>query len=125
MAENKKILIVEDEPMLLEPMVASFKSNGYIVFSARNGEEGLKVALAELPDMILLDITMPVMDGITMLKNLRSHAQGKNLKVMMLTNLSDSTKASETAGLGVMDYIVKSDWKLKDIIERVSDKLGA
>jgi two-component system cell cycle response regulator len=122
---SKKVLIVEDEITLREPMMLSFKSQGYDVTSATNGEEGLKAALSTQPDMILLDLTMPVMDGVTMLKKLRSDPNGRALQVMVLTNLSDSSKASETAGLGVMDYIVKSDWKLKDIVSRVSEKIGA
>ena len=122
---SKKVLIVDDEITLREPMMLSFKSQGYDVTSATNGEEGLKAALSTQPDMILLDLTMPVMDGVTMLKKLRSDPNGRALQVMVLTNLSDSSKASETAGLGVMDYIVKSDWKLKDIVSRVSEKIGA
>ena len=120
---SKKVLIVEDEITLREPMMLSFKSQGYDVTSATNGEEGLKAALSTQPEMIFLDLTMPVMDGVTMLKKLRSDPNGRALQVMVLTNLSDSSKASETAGLGVMDYIVKSDWKLNDIVSRVTTKL--
>ena len=124
MPGNKKILIVEDETTLLEPLISNFKEKGFEVYGAKNGEEGLAAALKVKPDMILLDLTMPVMDGTTMLRKLRTDPDGRNMKVMVLTNLSDVSKASETAGLGILDYIVKSDWKLKDIVSRVAEKLG-
>lgn len=124
MPSNKQILIVEDEPSILEPLVSKFKQKGYVVQSAKNGQEGLAMARQLHPDLILLDLVMPVMDGITMLKQLRAESEGKQVQVMVLSNVNDVSKASETAGLGITDYIVKSDWKLNDIVARVAEKLG-
>lgn len=124
MATDKSVLIVEDEISLLEPLEEKFKDEGYVVFTGKNGEEGLKVAEKEKPSIILLDITMPVMNGIEMLKKLRENPDTKDLKVMMMTNMSDPSTAGETASLGVFEYLVKADWKLNDIVDRVEKSLS-
>ena len=78
---DKKILIVDDEPALLTALVDKFTRAGYTVGIAENGKEGLKLALKNRPDLILLDIIMPVMDGITMLYKLRKDSWGGKLKL--------------------------------------------
>lgn len=93
------------------------------MLEAKNGEEGLEVALREHPDLILLDIIMPVMDGMTMLARLREDLWGKDAKVIMLTNLSDNEKVAETIAHGTYDYLVKSDWKLEDVVKKVRERL--
>jgi DNA-binding response OmpR family regulator len=124
MIKSPTVLIVEDEEVLMRALADGFKAKGYQVLGAYDGEKGLEISLKSLPDMILLDLTMPVMDGVTMLKKMREYPNGRQLKVIVLTNLNVPAKASETAGLGIIDYIVKSDWKLKDIIDRVSTELS-
>lgn len=120
----KKILIVEDEPGLLNALVDKFTHEGFVVLSAKDGQEGLEVALPEHPDLILLDIIMPVMDGMTMLRDLRKDPWGKNVPVILLTNLSEAEKVAESLSQGVYYYLVKSDWKLEDIVKKVKEKLG-
>ena len=93
---------------------------GFIVLEAENGEEGLDVALRDHPDLILLDIIMPKMDGLTMLKKLREDVRGKNTKVILLTNLSDNEKVSEALLQGSYDYLVKSDWKIGDVVAKIT-----
>lgn len=119
-----KILIVEDERPMLEALKAKFKSAGFSVEEAVNGEEGLTKALGARPDFILLDIIMPKMDGITMLKKLRKKPVGKNIPVIILTNLADSEKALEAAGDGALDFLVKTDWRLSDLVKKVKGRLG-
>lgn len=120
----KRILIVEDEPSLLTILVDKLNREGFSCLEAKNGEEGLKVALREHPDLILLDIIMPVMDGMTMLYELRKDPWGKDAKVIFLTNLSEAEKVAESLSQGVFDYLVKSDWKLEDIVIKVKEILG-
>ncbi len=123
---KKKVLIVEiveDEISLLNVLSEKFKNEGFGVLEAKNGQEGLKIALAEHPDMILLDIIMPVMDGMTMLKKLREDAWGKDAKVIILTNLSDNATVAEAGSFESHEYLVKSDWKIDDVVAKVKEKL--
>ncbi|PKL72755.1 response regulator [Candidatus Kuenenbacteria bacterium HGW-Kuenenbacteria-1] len=124
MNTKKRILIVEDEIALLSILHKKLESEEFTVFDAKNGEQGFEIALQEKPDLILLDIVMPVMDGITMLKKLRTESEwGKNAKVIMLTNLSDSEKVAEAMLFGFHSYLVKSDWKINDVVQKVKEKL--
>lgn len=119
----KKILIVEDEPVLLKDLSDKFLKEGFEVLSAKDGQEGLAVAFKEHPDLILLDIVMPIMDGMSMLYELRRDLWGKDVEVILLTNLSEADKIAQSYGQGVHDYLVKSDWSLNDIMEKVKGKL--
>lgn len=121
---KKTVLIVEDEPSLQRALGDHFSREGISVLQAKNGQEGLEVALREHPGVILLDIVMPVMDGMTMLTKLREDAWGKDTHVILLTNLVDNKEIVEAMKTGVFDYLVKSDWKIEDVVERVKQKLG-
>lgn len=119
----KKILIVEDEQALTLALNEKLTREGFELVNAGNGEDGLRLALKERPDLILLDIIMPRMDGITMLKKLREDKWGKTVEVIILTNLSDIAKVQEALEQGTTDYLVKSDWKIEDVVARVKEKL--
>ncbi len=118
-----KILIIDDEKTLLNALVNKFTEESFKTLVAVNGEDGLATALAERPDLILLDIIMPKMDGITMLKKLRLDKWGKTVPVILLTNLSDDIKVAEALAAGSNDYLVKTDWAISDVVKKVSDKL--
>ncbi len=120
----KKILIVEDEKSLLEALSMKFSGAGFEVTEARDGVQGLELALSKRPDIILLDIVMPRMDGITMLKRLREYDWGKDVPVILLTNLGDSEKIAEVMEYGVYDYLVKAEWKMEELVERVKNRLN-
>ncbi|MEJ0021656.1 MAG: response regulator [Candidatus Doudnabacteria bacterium] len=124
---NKKILIVEDEMSQRKALVDKFTREGFQVVSARDGEEGLSTALKEKPDLILLDIVMPKMDGMTMLKKLRQENEwSKTVPVIMLTNLSaddDKIMKGVTEDLPSY-YLVKSNWAINDVVEKVKDRLS-
>jgi CheY-like chemotaxis protein len=123
--EEKKysILVVEDESAVSEALGDKFGREGFEVFLAKDGAKGLEVALREIPDLILLDIVMPVMDGITMLEKMRKDKKGKKIPVIMFTNLSDSDRIKEAQKKGVNDYLIKADWKLEDVVKKVKEKL--
>lgn len=121
---NKTILIIEDEEATLKVLVAKFKHEGFEVLEARDGEEGLAISLKEKPDLILLDIIMPKMDGITYLKELRKDSWGKSVPVVILTNLSDDKSIAEAMEGGVYDFLVKSSWETEDLVKRVKERLG-
>lgn len=120
----KKILIVEDDQLLLKILFDEFEKNNFKVFLASNGQEGLEKALYEKPDLILLDIVMPVMDGLTMLKKLRAQKEGASIPVMILTNLSGAETIEKGVQSGSYDFLVKANWDLKDIVNKVKSKLG-
>jgi len=123
MSNKKKILIVEDEEPLKLTLKKKFKNEGFSVLEATNGEDGLKLTQEKKPDLILLDIVMPVMDGMTMLKKLRKQDFGKEMPVILLTNLADTSDVNKAMELGVFDYLVKSNWEIKDVVEKVKEKL--
>lgn len=121
---KKKILIVEDEMGLLDILVSMFTIEGFNVIKAEDGQEGLDVALEHHPDLILLDIVMPKMNGMDVLQKLRKDEWGKNVPIILLTNLSDSEKVEDAMKYGVYDYLIKTDWELKDVVKKVKEKLG-
>jgi len=123
---NKKhtILVVDDDVPLLKAVCGKLEREGFQVFEAKNGQEGLDLALSNHPDLILLDIIMPVMDGMSMFEKLRQDAWGKNAKVIVLTNLSDNTKLAEALELKSYGYLVKIDWKIEDVVAKIKETLG-
>jgi DNA-binding response OmpR family regulator len=124
MSEPSTLLIVEDEEPLLEVLKERFENEGFQVIFAQNGEEALQMALTQHPDIILLDIVMPKMSGLQMLKELRAHEEGKTVPVMILTNLNDAESIKEGLGQGAYDILVKADWQIGDIVQNVKDKLS-
>lgn len=121
----QKILVVEDELALSQVMSDRFTEEGFDVQTAADGEEGLQKAIAWKPDLVLLDIVMPKMDGMTMLHKLRATPEGKVMPVILLTNLSDTEDVYDAMANGVYDFLVKSHWDLEDLIHEVQAKLVA
>lgn len=125
MYENIKILLVEDEAPLLGAMSVKLKKAGFTVLQAHNGREGLDIAMKEFPNIIITDIVMPEMDGLQMIQNVRKDTQwGVSVPIILLTNLNDFNHVATAMEYGVHDYLVKSNWKLKDLLETVKNKLN-
>jgi DNA-binding response OmpR family regulator len=120
----KKILIVDDEASLGNVLATALSYEGYITLKATDGEAGLVLAEKELPDLIILDIMMPKVDGITMLKRLRENEATKKIKVIVMTALDDMSKIAEVLEVGGDEYIVKSKVSLDTIIAKVKGRLG-
>lgn len=117
---NKKtILVVDDENSLVLSLKIKLTEEGYEVLTARDGKEGLNIAKSNHPDLILLDILMPVMDGLTMLRELRRDEWGKTAKVLILSNLSRQETELQSKIEGVTDYIIKSNWDLEDLAAKI------
>ena len=119
----KKILIIEDEVAILKAMSDKFSRQGFEVITAANGKAGLAAAEKEKPDLILLDLLLPIMDGLDMLKKLRAAKWGKSVPVIVLTNLSEADKMSEAVDIGIADFLIKTDWKLEDLVKKVKKEL--
>ncbi len=120
---NKTVLIVEDEFPLLRVMEQKFKQEGFNVVLAKDGEEGLMKFRETTPDIVLIDIILPRMDGMTMLGKIRQEPTGQHVPIILLTNLSDAEKVKEGIQQGVYDYLVKADWKLEDVVQKVRERL--
>lgn len=122
----KRILIIEDEEMLLNALEEKLSSSDFTVLRAKDGQEGLKMALQEHPDLILLDIMMPKMDGLALLGKLREDEWGKKVPVIMLTNLSPDSDPTLKAVIDNQPayYLIKSDVKLEDVVEKANELLS-
>lgn len=122
---NKKILIVEDEAPLRNAVSDILTFEGFTVFQAKNGQEGLDISLKEHPDLILLDLMMPIMDGLTMLEKLRQDQEwGAAAAVILLTNINDPEKVAQATEAGSYDFLVKSDWNIEDVVKKIKGRLG-
>lgn len=123
---NKKVLIVEDEEDILEVLTDKLTREKLSVSVARDGDEGLVRAFSDKPDLILLDIVMPRVNGLDMLVKLRADDWGKNVPVILLTNLSATEEKIIKAIIEYRPvfYLVKSDWKIDDVARKVKEVLG-
>jgi DNA-binding response OmpR family regulator len=124
---KNSILIVEDESSLRGALVDKFTREAFMVYEAKDGEVGLETALAHQPDVILLDMMMPKMDGISLLRQLRHKNEwGKRVPVLLLTNVSSDDKRmlKEVAEDGLVNYLVKSDWSISMLVKRVRDAIA-
>lgn len=116
---KKLLLLIEDNPLLVGMYKAAFQKKGLTVLFAHDGETGIKIATEKKPDLILLDILMPGLDGLSVLNKLRENPTTKNLKVIILTIVTDKTVQERAKKFGVLDYLLKQELKLHEIVERV------
>ena len=119
-----RILIVEDEPDVLLLLENRVRGAGHDVQSASDGERGLELALAEEPDLIILDWMMPKLDGIEVLERLRADQVGGGIKVLMLTARSQQNDVDRAFAAGANDYIVKP-FSSRELVERIATLLEA
>lgn len=120
----KKILIVDDEPLVLKALTDKLNSENFTTDYALDGQEALLKISREKPDLILLDIIMPKLDGISVLKKLKQSQETKNIPVIILSNLYDDEKMQELLKTNNTDYLIKVEHSLNDIVKRVKEKLN-
>ncbi len=123
MENFKKVLIVEDEPAFLKTLADELAFQGVKVSTASDGRMGLEKALDEHPDLIFLDIILPTMDGIAVVKELRKDAWGKKAVIILLTQVDDVNRVAEALENGVFKYFIKSDQSIPEIIEQTKKYL--
>ena len=119
-----KILAAEDDKLISASLCDALKSAGYEAVPAYDGEEAVAKAKTEKPDLILLDIMMPKLDGISVLWELRSDPDTAKTPVVVLTNIGDVETISKIVEAGAVDYLLKSDQSVDDIIQKVKDVLA-
>ncbi|MFA5021503.1 MAG: response regulator [Patescibacteria group bacterium] len=121
---DKKILLVEDDRDLLFLMNKKLADEGFKVIKAETGQEALDILEKEKPDLVLLDILLPDIDGLTILNEIASHAETKDIPVIILSNLADQGSFEQAAAVGNYEYLVKAKTDLSEVVLRVKKKLG-
>lgn len=121
--KSRTILVADDTLIFRDSMAVALHRQGYDTLLASNGQEALELVRAHDPDLILLDIAMPVMGGLRCLKELRTDQQFRDIPVIMLTAMSerDAIKAAEQ--MGIQGYLLKSQFSLKDMLAQVDELL--
>ncbi|KKQ60326.1 MAG: Two component transcriptional regulator, winged helix family [Parcubacteria group bacterium GW2011_GWE2_38_18] len=117
--EKVKILIIEDDSFLLSMYATKFELENFEVITAEDGEKGLKVAAKEMPQIILLDILLPKMNGFEVLKTLKETPETKEIKVILLTNLSQRGEVEQGLTMGAVDYLIKAHFMPSEVVEKV------
>ncbi len=120
----KRILLVEDDDALANVYLTRLQAEGFDVRRVANGEEALASARAYQPDLVLLDVMMPKVSGFDVLDILRNTPETANLKVIMLTALSQESDQERAKALGADDYLVKSQVVISDVIDRIRQHLA-
>ncbi len=121
---NKKILFVEDDEALASVYTMRLEAEGFQVRRVPNGEDALAAAMEYRPDLILLDVMMPKVSGFDVLDILRNTPETANMKIIMLTALSQDADKQRAQSMGVDDYLVKSQVVIADVIDRIKQHLS-
>ncbi len=119
-----KILAAEDDKLISGSLCEALKAAGYDPTPAYDGEEAVAKAKEIMPDLVLLDIMMPKLDGISVLWELKSNPATAKIPVVVLTNIGDVETISKIVEAGAVDYLLKSDQSVDDIIKKVQDVLA-
>lgn len=119
----KSILFVEDESALQKTFRDLLEDEGYKMISALDGEVGLRLAKSKKPDLILLDLILPKMDGFQVLKKLKEDEETKYIPVIILTNLEKMEDIRKAVELGATTYLVKANYSLEEVLEKIKKAL--
>ena len=119
-----KIALIEDDIAIVQMYSMKFEAEGFDVVYANDGEQGLEVIKDFKPDLVLLDLMMPIMGGAEMLEKMRQEDWGKDIKVIVLTNMGESEAPENLKDLNVESFIVKADLTPKQVAEKVLETLG-
>lgn len=119
-----KIAIIEDDPVIRQMYLMKFEAAGFEVSVAENGQLGVELVEKFKPDVLLLDISMPVMSGDEALAEIRKHDWGRDIPVLILTNLGEEEAPKTLHSLGILSYIVKAELTPRQVVERVKKALN-
>ena len=115
----KKILFIEDESALQKTFGDLFSQSEYTMISALNGVAGIRLAETENPDLILLDLILPKMHGLEVLKKLKSDPKTKHIPIIILTNLEEMDRIEKALSLGATTYLIKADYSLEEVLNKI------
>lgn len=119
-----KIVCAEDDKMISTSLVEGFKQSGFEVTPAYDGEEAIAKIKEVKPDIVVLDIMMPKLDGIGVVWEMKASPEIADIPVVMLTNLSDPTTISKILEAGVTDYLLKSEQSIEQIVTKVNEVMS-
>lgn len=125
MSDNKTILLVEDDEFLAELYATKLNLEGFEVLLASDGEKGLKMAKESNPDLILLDIILPKMDGFEVLGNIKEDSSIKDIPVILLTNLSQKDEVKKGLDLGAKDYLIKAHFMPSEVVKKIKQTIAS
>lgn len=124
MDKKIKILLVEDEPTAQKTLSEILTKQGYAMVSALDGETGLRLARTEKPDLIILDIILPRMEGLDVLAELKKEPETKDIPVIILTNLETPQQIERALSLGATTYLLKTQYTLPEVIVKINSIIG-
>jgi DNA-binding response OmpR family regulator len=126
MVDKKQIhvMLVEDDEFLSDIYKKKFEMEGFKITYADNGEKGLEEIKKKKPDIVLLDILMPKMDGFTVLEKLKEDEKTKNIPVILLTNLGQKDDIEKGKEKGAIDYLIKAHFKPSEVVDKIKEVLG-
>lgn len=120
----KKILLIEDEEIMLNLLRRKLTQEGYEIYSARNGEEGVEAMRKDLPDLVLLDIIMPKMDGFEVMEKMAADNILKKIPVIVISNSGQPVEIDRAQKLGAKDWLIKTEFDPKEVIVKVKKQIG-
>ncbi len=121
---HPKILIIDDDPFILDMYVIKFKEEGFEIDVARNGKEGVEKVHSFLPDVVLLDVVMPAMDGFDVMAQLKKDQETRPFRVIFLTNFGQKEDVERGFKLGADEYIIKAHFTPSEVVEKVHEVLN-
>ncbi|MFH0873489.1 MAG: response regulator [Candidatus Komeilibacteria bacterium] len=119
MTTPKRILIVEDDDFLVQMYATKLELENFQVYLAMDGAKGLKIATKEKPDLILLDLLLPIMSGFDVLEELKKNPETKNIPVLVLTNYGQKEHIDRCLSLGAEDYLIKAHFVPSEVVDRI------
>lgn len=120
----KKILIFEDEEIMIDLLERKLKASGYQVLLAHNGIEGLAILEKEMPDLILMDLLMPKMDGFTAMKEIQKEERFKAVPIIIISNSGQPVELSQARELGARDWLIKTEFDPQELLVKIRAQLG-
>lgn len=124
MPEKGKVLIIDDDKVLTKIYSQKFISRGFKVAIAYDGLDGLEKTVSEKPDIVILDIMLPKLDGVMLFRKMRAVPETENIAVILLTNVNDDTAIKECFKLGAIDYLVKSEVTPERLARKVEEVIA-
>jgi two-component system, OmpR family, phosphate regulon response regulator PhoB len=121
---DKSILIVEDDAFILDTITRRFKKDGFAILLAKDGEQVEEVLKDNLPNLILLDVLLPKMNGLEVLKKIKSDERTKGIPVVMFSNLGSPEDVKHAMELGATDYLVKANLSPNEVVNKVTNLLS-
>ncbi|NIM47415.1 MAG: response regulator [Candidatus Aenigmarchaeota archaeon] len=122
--DKKRILIVEDDPYICKMYQLKLELQGFIIDIAINGKIGVEKVKEKKPDLVLLDILMPEMDGFEVMKVLKSDSQTKDIPIVVLSNVAQDERIKKALSLGAKSYIIKTQFTPAQVVQKINETLG-